>query len=698
MLLHLFYLSVVTTAATSLQKNKAYYMALRDTSIKPHSEMIPLISNTTPLLIPSSSFIINSSYYDMEKYIGGEYTPSGASNELWLAFYSRYRTQVEKDLSNAQRRLATSVLRIFLHTLLWETNANDLLTNLDDLLGIADLYSIKLGLVFFDSCWSNSGASTSIECEEIPGIHNSCWMQSPQEADRTGNVSRYEPYVSNITRHFAMDSRIAWFEIYNEPDMNDPFVVELRQAAYSWAKAQQPLAPVMSCWDYNSEFISDVSDIHRYDLEFQSSWTPAAFANVSKGAIFTEAGCRSFQEPFAGDAGTPLAVLHYLESLRYQRDKGLIPYVPGALLSWEIAVGNSNTRWHWGSSAGTPEPAIPWCGMLFPDSTPVSYTEAAALRRYITGKDEFLYFNNFMGPISTSIVDGKAFLSLLEGVPYWFDIAPGVDVSTDVLVEYTFWPNIVNGHPSGAVELVIRANNITSRKSEIQLPCNSSILLNTNICVAAEGESNFVISPSDPNPVGTCAATCCNQNNTCGAWIVLPGTNFNDKSCMCANSPCTCCWLKPLSCTDTSPLTNCTSGFLNLPPTPPQPIPILSGYVVSANYSNSSLSLFRVSETGNMVLLGDFNISSIENGLVNGWNIIRIAMYINGTINVYMNPTFKDTGFVGNSSDAQRIPHAIMPRISVVDSTLLSPGGLAIASTGSSAKVDYISVLPITVL
>ena len=47
-------------------------MALRDTSIKPHSEMSPLISNTTPLLIPSSSFIINSSYYDMEKYIGGE--------------------------------------------------------------------------------------------------------------------------------------------------------------------------------------------------------------------------------------------------------------------------------------------------------------------------------------------------------------------------------------------------------------------------------------------------------------------------------------------------------------------------------------------------------------------------------------------------------------------------------------------------
>jgi len=95
-------------------------------------------------------------------YIGGEYTPNGASNELWLAFYSRYHTQVEIDLANARRCLATSVLRIFLHTLLWETNANDLLTYLDDLLDIADTNSRKLGLVFFDSCWSNSGASTSI--------------------------------------------------------------------------------------------------------------------------------------------------------------------------------------------------------------------------------------------------------------------------------------------------------------------------------------------------------------------------------------------------------------------------------------------------------------------------------------------------------------------------------------------------------
>ena len=46
---------------------------------------------------------------------------------------------------------------------------------------------------------------------------------------------------------------------------------------------------------------------------------------------------------------------------------------PLALL-WQVMVGNSNTRWHWGSPEGAAEPAIPWDGWLFPDGTPVSLT------------------------------------------------------------------------------------------------------------------------------------------------------------------------------------------------------------------------------------------------------------------------------------------------------------------------------------
>ena len=42
-------------------------------------------------------------------------------------------------------------------------------------------------------------------------------------------------------------------------------------------------------------------------------------------------------------------------------------------------VGNSNCRWHWIDKPGAPEPEIPWCGLLWPDATPVSLAEAEAV-------------------------------------------------------------------------------------------------------------------------------------------------------------------------------------------------------------------------------------------------------------------------------------------------------------------------------
>ena len=39
-------------------------------------------------------------------------------------------------------------------------------------------------------------------------------------------------------------------------------------------------------------------------------------------------------------------------------------YVPGLMMAWTVFAANDNTRWHWGSKKNTPEPAIPWCGLL----------------------------------------------------------------------------------------------------------------------------------------------------------------------------------------------------------------------------------------------------------------------------------------------------------------------------------------------
>jgi hypothetical protein len=44
---------------------------------------------------------------------------------------------------------------------------------------------------------------------------------------------------------------------------------------------------------------------------------------------------------------------------------------------------------------GAAEPEIPWCGLLWPDATPVSLAEAEAIRRYTTGKSQAMFFEDF---------------------------------------------------------------------------------------------------------------------------------------------------------------------------------------------------------------------------------------------------------------------------------------------------------------
>jgi hypothetical protein len=83
-------------------------------------------------------------------------------------------------------------------------------------------------------------------------------------------------------------------------------------------------------------------------------------------------------------------------------------------------VGNSNTRWSSGPpcippTALTKEPPIPWCGIIWPDGTPVSFTEAAAIRRYLSGVSDFLLLDTFL-PAGDAALTHDVTLNLTDGV------------------------------------------------------------------------------------------------------------------------------------------------------------------------------------------------------------------------------------------------------------------------------------------
>jgi hypothetical protein len=147
----------------------------------------------------------------------------------------------------------------------------------------------------------------------------------------------------------------------------------------------EPIQPVICCWDDSPQ--TDIVDAHNYTADW-AAWDRQADMNPAKGTVFTEAGAR-WMAPRAS-SGSPTEVIRWLRGR-----KAAGRQVPGVYLCWELMAGNSNCRWYWGTPDGAAEPTIPWCGLLMPDCTPVSWAEAEAVRSYATGKSRALFQDDF---------------------------------------------------------------------------------------------------------------------------------------------------------------------------------------------------------------------------------------------------------------------------------------------------------------
>jgi hypothetical protein len=81
-------------------------------------------------------------------------------------------------------------------------------------------------------------------------------------------------------------------------------------------------------------------------------------------------------------------------------------------------AGDSNCTWHWSSKPGDRKPGVPWCGFFFPNLTPVSIAETAALRRYAGLKDRAILLYGFDHPGSLpggAVSSGGGFTVFTDG-------------------------------------------------------------------------------------------------------------------------------------------------------------------------------------------------------------------------------------------------------------------------------------------
>ena len=323
--------------------------------------------------------------------VGCNYTPAYAVNQV--QFWHDFRAKVvEKELAAARKYFGISTLRVYMHNINFDEEKQVFLANLEKFLVICDKYGIRPGFVFFDGCHRHEGIFLDKPTKPVSGFHNGRWAQCPQARDiDKDNLEKFKPYVQEIIRAHRTDKRVLFWEIHNEPPPGDNYRDRLKKAGYKWAKEVKPIQPVLNCEKGRRGWadceVTDIVDSHVYS-HAHGPLRYLADVNPGKGTVFTEAGAR--WKASRRNFGGPIDIVHWLQRRRKEGKS-----TPGVYLCWELMVGNSNCRWHWIDKPGAAEPEIPWCGLLWPDATPVSLAEAEAVRRYVTGKSGALFFEDF---------------------------------------------------------------------------------------------------------------------------------------------------------------------------------------------------------------------------------------------------------------------------------------------------------------
>lgn len=329
--------------------------------------------------------------------VGSNYNPASAINqlEMWQAD-SFDAAAIDKELGWAEG-LGMTTMRVFLHDLLWQQDANGFKKRLNQFLGICAKHKIKPLLVLFDSCW-DPNPQLGKQRAPKPGVHNSGWMQSPgaKALQDAAQYPRLEAYVKGVVGAFAKDNRVLAWDVWNEPDnMNgssyrklEPenkvaLVEALLPKVFGWARAagaRQPLTAGVWKGDWSEDAKltsiekimltqSDVISFHNYDdaakFEQRIQW----LQRFKRPILCTEYMARGNQSTFEGSL--PVAKKYHV-----------------AAINWGFVQGKTQTHLPWDSwqrPYTDREPAIWFHEVFKADGTPYRAEEVVLIRK-LTGK------------------------------------------------------------------------------------------------------------------------------------------------------------------------------------------------------------------------------------------------------------------------------------------------------------------------
>jgi len=307
--------------------------------------------------------------------VGCNFIPSTAINQLEMFQVETFDAEtITRELGWAAA-IGYNTVRVYLHDLLWETDAQGFLKRLDGYLGIASGHGIRTVFTIFDDCW-NARPTAGQQPAPIPGVHNSGWMQSPGKeiVNNPAVWDRLEYYVKGVIAAFGQDERVLFWDLYNEPGNNNQGVASLPllKQAFEWARQINPSQPLtVGLWFNNTELNefqlsnSDITTFHNYNDSASLESQIRDLKHFGRPVVCTEWMRR------------PLST--FATHLHIFRREGV------GCLQWGLVTGKTQTIFPWGSQPGDPEPAVWFHDLFHADGTPFDPAEIEIIKAH-TGK------------------------------------------------------------------------------------------------------------------------------------------------------------------------------------------------------------------------------------------------------------------------------------------------------------------------
>ncbi|WP_169977743.1 cellulase family glycosylhydrolase [Tautonia rosea] len=338
----------------------------------------------------------NAWYDSLPWLVGCNYNPSTAINqlEMWQADTFDPET-IDRELGWAEDLGFTSI-RVYLHHLLWEQDADGFVDRMDRFLAIADRHDIGVMFVLFDSVW-DPHPKLGPQRDPEPGVHNSGWVQSPG-ADDLMNPDREEllkAYTVGVISRFKDDPRVHAWDLWNEPDnTNDNSygrnkldrepegkrerTLELLERCFSWARSANPSQPLTSgVWIGQWSDPDRLSPTERVQLEQSDIITFHSYDPLDRASRCVE-NLRRY--------GRPLLCTEFMARPNGSTFDPILGYFKAQHVGaycWGFVAGRSNTIYPWDSwqNPYDSEPPVWFHDIFRLDGTPYRPEEVSFIKR-----------------------------------------------------------------------------------------------------------------------------------------------------------------------------------------------------------------------------------------------------------------------------------------------------------------------------